>query len=280
MNEKVAIVLMYYGFPNEISEMRDYLMDIIGGKQPPQWLIDENLNKLKSIGGRTPSIGIVQSIRDKLGQLFDLPVYLLTKHYKPNLRDAAKIIREKKIIEIPLFPFFSRQIFDSYYLPLENSMGNRDFFRIENIGLHPNVILYYRDKFDYDSRYPIFSAHSQLIKGYDPYPINFLKAMKEIADNREFLWFYHSQGPFGGRWLGPGMDYVIEQLKKKNIDKVIDIPIGFLYEHIEVLYDLDVIFKNKLENEQIQYTRIRTISDNPLLIEALEDRIREILNKL
>lgn len=279
MNSNVSVVLMYYGFPDSVGEMEDYLKDIMGGRQPPKWLIDENIRKLEAIGGETPSIKIVNSIKEKLANALDYPVYLLTKHYKPNIRDAGSIIKEEIVIEVPLFPIYSRQIFDSYYIPLEGSLPGRKFIRIENVGFHKNIVSYYKDKLRSVNSYRIFSAHSQLVKGYDPYPLLFVQNSKAIAE-REFMWFYHSQGPFGGRWLGPDMDFMVKFLEKNNINDVIDVPNGFLYEHIEVLYDLDILFRGKLKNHGINFKRIRPISDSDIFINALIEEINKKMNRV
>ncbi len=280
MNRDVSVVLMYYGFPDSIDEMEDYLKDIMGGRKPPKWLIDENIRKLNAIGGETPSINIVKSIREKLAKTLEFPVYLLTKHYRPNIRDAGSLIKEETVIEVPLFPIYSKQIFDSYYIPLESSLLGRKFIRIENIGFHRNVVSYYKNQLNTVNSFIIFSAHSQLVKGYDPYPYLFVQNSRAIAENDHFMWFYHSQGPFGGKWLGPDMDFMVRFLEKNGIYDIIDVPNGFLYEHIEVLYDLDIMFREKLKDHGINYRRIKPISDYDSLIGALTDEINGKLNRI
>lgn len=280
MNDNVSVVLMYYGFPHSVDEMEDYLRDIMGGRQPPKWLVDENIRKLDAIGGETPSIKVVNSIREKLSKALDFPVYLLTKHYKPNIRDAGSIIKEETIIEIPLFPIYSKQIFDSYYVPLEISLSERKFIRIENIGFHRNVVSYYRNQLKSIDSFRIFSAHSQLVKGYDPYPFLFIQNSRAIAGHDKFMWFYHSQGPFGGKWLGPDMDFIVRYLERNGILDIIDIPNGFLYEHIEVLYDLDILFRGKLKEHGINFRRIRPVSDSDYFVDAIIDEINRKMNRI
>ena len=280
MNSNISVALMYYGYPSHISEMSEYLRDIMNGRDPPKWLIDENIRKLEMIGGETPSIRVVNNIRDKLESRLDLKVHLLTKHYKPNIKDAAGIVEEGTIVEVPLFPIYSKQIFDSYYIPFENSLRGRKFVRIENIGFHPYIINYYRKMIEKHDNFLLFSSHSLPVRGYDPYPKLLVDNMKIISPGREYMWFYHSQGPFGGKWIGPDMDYIISKLVQKGIKEIVDVPIGFLYEHIEVLYDLDIMFKEKLLSNGIAYERIKPVSDRDETIDAISQLILEKLDRV
>ena len=280
MKSNVSVALMYYGYPADVSEMREYLKDIMNGRDPPQWLIDENIKKLQMIGGETPSIKTVNNIRDKLESRLDLKVHLLTKHYRPNIKDAARMINDQIIIEVPLFPIYSKQIFDSYYIPFENSLKGRNFIRIENIGFHPLIIDYYRKILEKRNEFILFSSHSLPVRGYDPYPKLLVDNMKLISPLRKYMWFYHSQGPFGGKWIGPDMDYIVSRLTEMGIKEVIDVPIGFLYEHIEVLYDLDILFKEKLFSKGIRYERIKPVSDGNETLDAISQLILEKLDRI
>lgn len=142
-----AVVLMYYGFPEREEEMVEYLKDILHGKTPPDGLVRENIQKLRMIGGASPSGRIVTSIRKKVEEkLHDhgYRVYLLSKHYRPSLKDAGKIVDGEVVFEIPLFPIYSDFIFRSYFEVLEDRLQGRQFIRIFNIGFEEPLMSYYR----------------------------------------------------------------------------------------------------------------------------------------
>jgi len=272
LNEK-AVVLMYYGFPSSIEEIHDYLKDILHGREPTQSLIDENVNKLKIIGGETPSIKIVNSIRNKLEARLSeegFNVYLLTKHYRPSIRDAFSIVRERTVYEIPLFPIYSKQIFDDYFVPLELTLGARNYHRIVNIGLHERLIDFFRSSIP-DGGFIAFSAHSIPIRGYDPYPVFLSSLVRELSKGRDHILFYHSQGPYSPKWLGPDMDYVVNYLAGNRISSISVLPVGFIYEHLEILFDLDHLFKDKLEKAGIEYWRAKPPNDDDAVIDAIID---------
>ncbi|MCL4412127.1 MAG: ferrochelatase [Candidatus Thermoplasmatota archaeon] len=275
MNEK-ALVLMYYGFPETTAEMTDYLKDILRGRQPPQSLVDENIRKLNLIGGKTPSTAIVKKIGEKLRDRMTsegFNVYLLTKHYKPSLKDARGMIKEEDVYEAPLFPIYSKQIFDEYFLTLENALGKRHFHRITNIGFSTGLIEYYKQRIGEQKKLLVFSAHSIPIRGYDPYPSLISSASRMIAGDREYINIYHSQGPFAKSWLGPYPDYCISYARRRGFNEVILSPIGFLYEHIEILYDLDWDLKHKMESNGLKYSRIPSPNDDDAVIDAIADSI-------
>lgn len=270
-----AIVLMYYGFPSRRDEMFDYLKDILHGRDPPPSLVEENLRKLDAIGGETPSIRIIESLKNKIEKVLGnsgFNTYLLSKHYKPSIKDSSGLIKEEIIYEVPLFPVYSKQIFDDYFIPLESALGKREFHRVVNIGLHQKIINYFKEKMP-STGLLSFSAHSIPIKGYDPYPQFIVSLAKIISEGRKHMIFYHSQGPYSPKWLGPDMDYVLEYMKRNELKKIAVIPIGFLYEHLEVLYDLDYTLRKKLENSGIEYWRAGTPNDDDVVVEAILDII-------
>ncbi|MEM4055635.1 MAG: ferrochelatase [Thermoplasmatales archaeon] len=272
-----AVVLMYYGFPEKKEEMADYLRDILHGKEPPEYLLRENLSKLEIIGGSTPSTRIVKSIRDKVASKLGnkgYSVYLLSKHYKPSINDAASIVSEDLIYEVPLFPIYSNYIFDGYYGPFESSLRGRKFVRISNIGFEKELLDYFTDLIKGNEEYLlVFSAHSIPIEGSDEYPALVDKISKMISGGREYINIYHSQGPFHSKWLSPYPEFSIKYAKEKGYSGIKIVPIGFIYDHLEVLYDLDYRLRNQATDEGLGYLRVPLPNDSPCVINSIVSAI-------
>lgn len=268
---------MYYGFPERREEMRDYLRDILHGKDPPDFLVRENLQKLDVVGGETPSTRIVKSISEKLadrvtGEGYN--VYLLSKHYKPSIKDGAKQISENYVYEVPLFPVYSRFIFDGYFGPLEASLKGRKMVRISDLGFNPGMVDFYREKVSIsDDTILTFSAHSIPLEGEDPYSESIWKLSRLIAGERKFINIYHSQGPFHATWLTPYPEYAISYSRENGYARMRIVPIGFIYDHLEVLYDLDYKLKNDAEKEGIEYERVSLPNDSDVVIDSIIDSI-------
>lgn len=272
-----AVILMYYGFPEKREEMHDYLRGILHGREPPESLINENLMKLDMVGGETPSTRIVRSIQDKLSERLNgkgYSIYLLSKHYRPSIDDASSMVHEKEIIEVPLFPVYSRFIFDGYFVPVEKQFEGRKMLRITDIGSERGLIDFYRRKIDTgDESILTFSAHSIPLEGYDPYSESIHKLSRIIAGDREFINIYHSQGPFHPNWLTPYPEHAITYARENGYRKIQVVPIGFIYEHLEVLYDLDYKLRNDAKEAGIEYGRVSLPNDSEIVIDAIEKSI-------
>ncbi|MGC8562565.1 MAG: ferrochelatase [Thermoplasmata archaeon] len=272
-----AVVLMYYGFPEKREEMREYLKGILHGKDPPENLVRENLEKLDIVGGETPSIKIVNSIKEKISRRLgteNYNVYLLSKHYKPSLNEAYSIISEPEIYEVPLFPVYSKFIFDGYFDPVERQLKGRRLIRIMNIGYERGMIDFFRERIRNDRESILtFSAHSIPLENYDPYSESIQKLSRTIAGEREFINIYHSQGPFHPKWLTPYPEYSISYARDNGYRRIQIVPIGFIYEHLEVLYDLDYKLKGEAEKEGIGYERVPLPNDSDVVIDAIANLI-------
>ncbi|MCL4447531.1 MAG: ferrochelatase [Thermoplasmatales archaeon] len=272
-----AVVLMYYGFPDRREEMHDYLKDILHGKDPPEGLIRENLQKLDIVGGSTPSTKIVKSIKEKVSKRLEdegYSVYLLSKHYTPSLNDAAKIVQGDEVYEVPLFPVYSKFIFDGYFGPLEEQLKGKKLIRVSDIGFNRGMIDFYKGKIKSDRNSLLtFSAHSIPLVGPDSYSESVLRLSREIADTRQFINIYHSQGPFRPKWLTPYPEYSVSFAKENGFKRIQIVPIGFIYEHLEVLYDLDYRLKNEAAKEGIGFDRVPLPNDGNVVIDAIVDSI-------
>jgi ferrochelatase len=264
---------MYYGFPERRDEIRDYLKDILHGREPPESLVKENLEKLDIVGGESPSTEIVKGIKTKLAKKLEpegYSIYLLSKHYKPSINDSGKLVTEERVYEVPLFPVYSKFIFDGYYIPLEAHLKDRKIVRISHIGFESGMIEFYRKRIEgLKDGLLTFSAHSIPLEGYDPYPESILKLSKLIAGGRKFINIYHSQGPFHPSWLTPYPEHAISYSKEHGFGKIQVVPIGFIYEHLEVLYDLDYKLKNEAEEAGIRYERIPLPNDSDVVIDSI-----------
>jgi ferrochelatase len=268
-----AVVLMYYGFPEKREEMKDYLRDILHGKEPPEKLIRENLDKLDAVGGESPSTRIVKRIKEKIEERLEgegFSVYLLSKHYRPSISEADKFVKENIVYEIPLFPIYSKFIFDGYFGPLESQLKGKKMIKVSNIGFETGFIEHFRSRITEEQEsLLVFSAHSIPSEEYDPYPELFLDLSKKIAGGRRYINIYHSQGPFHTKWLTPYADYSIAYAKENGFKRIEVAPVGFLYDHLEVLYDLDFNLRNEAIKEGLKYKRIELPNDSDAAITSI-----------
>jgi ferrochelatase len=125
----------------------------------------------------------------------------------------------------------------------------------------------------------IFTAHSvpqrTILEG-DPYEIQARHTAELVAtaaslERADWRFAFQSQGMSGGAWLGPTVEATILDLKRSGHRGVFVQPIGFLCDHVEVLYDIDIIFRTFAEKEEMRLWRADSLNDSPLLTSALAE---------
>ncbi|BAB60458.1 ferrochelatase [Thermoplasma volcanium GSS1] len=277
---KTAVLLLSYGSPEKMSDIDEYLSKIFGGKPVPKGVAEENYRKYEMFGGLSPSNRIIQSIRDRLQKRFDqsgdVDVFTAFKHWYPSIGEVVPDLKGyDNIVSIPLFSFFSENVKASYYKPLAEALEKNDIRTkmefvngISNYDLFiPMWIHLIEEKEKGDSFY-LFDAHSL------PHPEN---------EEDYLFWLRYStykitqimglrssdfgfQGGHEG-WLGPSIYNVYRKAKEK---KIIAVPISFLYDHLEILYDLDYEFRKKIEEDGYSYERVPMPNDSAIFITLLE----------
>jgi ferrochelatase len=95
--------------------------------------------------------------------------------------------------------------------------------------------------------------------------------LPDLASERDCHFSFQSQGMSGGPWLGPTVEDTLPALKHDGYDTVVIQPIGFLCDHVEILYDIDIAFQETARRLDLTLIRAESLNDSPLLIDALED---------
>lgn len=289
-----AVLLMAYGSPTKMGDLMTYLEGIYEGKPVPQYAIDENTRKYRMVDGVSPSNSIIDAVVGKLNGVLssdgDFRVYLGNKHWNPSLDDAiSRISRDgcDEIIAIPLFPFRSHNVEKSYRDPLEESLRKHDSdVKITFINGLEDEELFYSTWVEILSRVVVdqdqetlfvFSAHSLPLftRNEEEYRDSFMNASGRIAEMlgiRNYIAAFQSQGKYGSKWLEPNIYTVTENINP-GIKKVITVPIGFLYDHLEILYDLDTEFGEKVKDLGLEYRRTDLPNCSPTFLLALRNII-------
>lgn len=290
----IAVLLMAYGSPTRMEDLMPYLQGIFEGRPVPQYAVDENTKKYEMVKGISPSNSIIETLVSKLNEILskdgDFRVYLGNKHWLPSLDDAISKISEDQrdeIIAIPLFPFRSHNVEKSYRVPLEESLTKRNQkvkvtfvngFEDEALFFNTWVEILSKRVMTQDSKTLfVFSAHSlpTFNQSEDEYRNSFVNTSKKIADSlkiKNYATVFQSQGKYGSKWLEPNIYSIIENLNEE-MNRIITVPIGFLYDHLEILYDLDTEFGDKVRDMGIEYGRTELPNFSPTFLLALRNII-------
>ncbi len=281
------MLLLAHGSPDSVDQVPEFLLRVTGGRPLPTEVIKEIQHRYGLIG-RFPLTELTLKQANLLADTLDLRVYVGMRNWKPYIADAVHTMVADGVrhaVVICMAPQNSRTSVGLYRAALaaENPPFTIDF--IESWHDHPLLVQAFSEKL-LAARPPkvpiIFTAHSvpqRTITDGDPYE----KQAKETASlvakeaalaSEDWAFAFQSQGMSGGAWLGPTVEDTILGLKEKSHRTVFIQPIGFLCDHVEVLYDIDIGFKQFAEKQGMQLTRAESLNHSPLLAQALADIVR------
>lgn len=298
---KHAVLLMAYGSPTRMEDVMEYLGEIYEGKEVPQYAIDENTKKYAMFGGKSPSNAIVQSVAEKLSLSLskegNFRVFLGNKHWNPSLDHAVSEIEEydpEDIIGIPLFPFPSDNVETSYTVPLSRALESRGLklpVHVVNgfneqprfIDAWEEVLSGYVEKYPEDTFF-LFSAHSlpTMRNPEDRYRDSFFKSAENIAERvgmKHYAPAFQSRGKYGKTWLEPSVYDAFKSHRKDVGETLVAVPLGFIYDHLEILYDLDYEFGGEVRASGKNYVRTELPNDSETYIACLGDAVRGAISR-
>lgn len=298
-NPETAVLLMAYGGPESLDDIPAYLLDIRGGRETPQHLIDEITDRYRQIGGRSPLLPITQNAASKLSQKVGLPVYAGMRHWHPYIKDViAQMVADgiQHATAICMAPHFSTLSIGAYRQKLEeaiHAVGNGlTFSFIESWGTEPDylngIAANVRQTL---ARFPdgrreqvkvIFTAHSLpafILERGDPYDAQLRETASLLAehlglreDRQAFC--YQSAAQTGTPWLGPSIEEFVPSLAAQGERDLVIAPIGFIADHVEVLYDLDIGVQKIASESGVHVERTPMLNDSEPLIAALANLVQ------
>jgi len=294
-----AVLLMAYGTPNSVEEIEPYLTDIRRGSKPSPEAVQEIKNRYSRIGGRSPLLEITRAQASALERKLqsegrEARVYFGMKHWHPYIREVVpQIINDgfRRVIGLALAPHYSQISIGGYKRAFEEANAGRlkaDFVEswYDNPLFHAAVAEKITQAF---TRFPdsknvelLFTAHSlpeRILQQNDPYPNQLqssCKAVAEILKREHWSFAYQSAGMTLERWLGPDILETLGQLSRRNdLDGVLIVPIGFVADHLEILYDIDVEAQEYARNHGLRLERTESLNASPIFIDALFDVVRK-----
>ena len=297
---KTAVLLLAHGSPDRVEEIPEFLRYVTNGRPLPDAVVKEVQHRYGLIGA-SPLTRITLKQGELLERELKLPVYVGMRNWHPLIGDVVKRMHKDGItraVVICLAPQNSRTSVGLYRQALLGDSGSAPFEIdfVDNWHDHPLLIKAFAEKLatgwkracnEAEARVPIiFTAHSvpeRTITEGDPYEAQAKETASLVAmevpslmvDDWQFA--FQSQGMSGGAWLGPAVEDTIRGLKAKGRRAVFLQPIGFLCDHVEVLYDIDIAFREFAEKEGMRLWRAESLNESPTLVAALADVARSRL---
>jgi protoporphyrin/coproporphyrin ferrochelatase len=295
--ETTAVLLMGYGSPNGAKDLPSYLADVLHGRRPSAAMVAEYVRRYDRIGG-SPQNRILASLRGKLERRLgrDGPgarVFLGVKHGHPALRDVipeASRAGFRHLVAVPLSPYASTWISEPYQEGVAEGIraapGPIDVDVRLDWHLDPNWLGYWSRAIRAEltehsdpNGAVLLSAHSlpqRMRDRGDPYPEILHETSDAIARSarlERWSFTYQSAGNTTEPWLGPDITEVMLDWQRRGARKQLVASFGFVFDHLEVLYDLDIVVREFAEGHGIEYRRVPMPNDAQEVVEALSARI-------
>ena len=296
----IGVLVMAYGGPNNLDEVEPYLMDVRGGRATSPEIIHEVRERYREIGGRSPILEQTRAQANALEAALNadgpklFKVFVGMRHWHPYIQDTlAEMTAEDitSVVGLVMAPHFSQMSIAAYYKRVEEAGLPIKLVRIEEWHLQPGYIEALTEhvrtaleKFPAEVRDEtqiIFTAHSlpqRILANGDPYPIQLRETMNAIMERlgpHPHQFAYQSAAISSEPWLGPDAGEVLQRLAAEEKKHVLIAPIGFVCEHVEVLYDVDIVFKHQAEALDIHLERIEMLGTAPQMILGLASLVRE-----
>ena len=259
---KAAVLLMAHGTPDSIDEMEPYLRNVMKHRAPTPAFVAEIQSRYRQIGGRSPLTDITRRHAAKLSARLALPVYVGMRAWKPFIADAIALATNDgidRLVGLVAAPHYATISIGAYRAAMKAPMETRF---VESWHREPALIDCWRRRLK-PGLPVLYTAHSIPVDGAEPYPTQLRQTIEAIGVPGTFS--YQSRSPSPIPWLEPDVDTVLAQLKHD----VQVAPIGFVSDHVEVLYDLDILHAATAKKLGIGYTRVPMPNDDDLLIEAM-----------
>jgi ferrochelatase len=283
-----AVLLMAHGTPESVDQMAEYLRLVRGGREPSAELVEEMCHNWQAIGGRSPLTDITlqqgRALADRLSaDGLDMPVVVGMRNWRPYIADAMREIERtgaRRIIGIPLAPQFSTLSVQKYLDAATAVLpAGAEFSCVRTFHDHPLLVEAFAEKLQaaqpQTDEEIVFTAHSlpeRVAASGDPYPNEVAATARAVAE-RCGIRSYHSAFQSAGRtpepWLGPDLSDFVRERARAGTRKVVVVPIGFVCDHTEILFDIDVQAAAAARDAGIRLRRTESLNTSPTFIRAL-----------
>ncbi len=292
---QTAVLLLAHGTADSVDDIPEFMRHVTGGRPVSQAVIEEVQHRYALIG-HSPMNEITARQGELLARELQLPVYVGMRNWKPFIPDVVKKIAAddmQRVIAICLAPQNSRTSVGLYRKAVGGPQGppfRLDF--VESWHDHPLLIEAFVEKLkagrteasiEAGAKLPvIFTAHSvpeRTIAEGDPYETQARETAELVSREaelqpEEWKFAFQSQGMSGGTWLGPTVEETILQFKAQGHTGIFVQPIGFLCDHVEVLYDIDIGFQEFAKKHDLRLWRAESLNESPKLIAALAEVVK------
>ena len=290
---KSAVLLMAHGTPASLDEMPEYLRLVRGGRPPSPELVAEMRHNYQAIGGRSPLTEITmaqgEALRRRLGA--DVPVSVGMRNWRPFLKDAIADLAATgvtRVVGVPMAPQFSTLSVQKYVDAATAALPDGvSLDAVRSFHSHPLLLQAFaehvRAAAPQADELVVFTAHSlpvRVIESGDQYAAEVAataRGVAELAGVARFEIAFQSAGRTPEPWIGPDLGEFVTSKAAEGARRFLVVPIGFVCDHTEILFDIDVQAASAARQAGAALRRTESLNTSPTFIGALEAIVRNLL---
>ncbi len=298
----IGVLVMAYGGPESLGDLPGYLADIRSGRTTPKAVLQEISRNYAAIGGKSPLLAQTKrqaaGIERVLSGRFRL--FLGMRHWAPWIEETVSEMIEAgitKAVSVVLAPQFSGLSTARYQGKIADGLnlfrGHIEFAHIDSYHDAPGLIEAFAERVregisrwsesERNTVHVVFSAHSlpaRIAASGDPYDRQTKETARLVASrsglkDSDWSWSYQSAGRSAEPWLGPTLPDHLRALASRGIINVVIVPVGFVSDHVEILYDIDIDARNVAAGLGIRLERPAALNDDPVFTRELGRIISE-----
>ena len=283
---------MAYGSPDRLSDVPAYYADVRGGRPVRPELLEDLVERYRRLGlddgdGLSPLNEITEQTRAALERALGMPVHTGMRHWQPRIAaavDAALAGGAELLAGLVLAPHWSTLSIARYERLFEEAVAGRAETRfVREWGAEPGFVEHLAGKVRGAAAHVVFTAHSlpaRILETGDTYPDALLETSRlvaEAAELHDWSFSFQSESATGEPWLGPDLLDHLADLRERGVHRVLVCPVGFVSDHLEIRWDLDVEAAGRARELGLELARIEMPNADPAFVEVLAGLVQRVL---
>jgi ferrochelatase len=290
---KQGVLLLAHGAPERVEDVESYLTFVRGGRPASPRIVEEVASRYQAIGGSSPLLAWTRAQAEALERMLAIPVFFGMRNWHPFIRETMDRVRDAgldRIAAIALAPQFSQLSVGLYIRRTEEARREAgvaaEIVWARSFHDEPLLVEAFAEKLEplAAGKKVLFTAHSlpekALVAGGDPYDRETRATAAAVAARLGLVdwdFAYQSQGLTDDRWLGPTVESCLDRYAAAGLREVVVYPIGFVCDHVETLYDVDVVFRNYAAERGISVFRPEALNGSGKFTAALAEVAKRCL---
>jgi len=286
---KQGVLLVAHGAPERVEDVEEYLGYVRGGRPGSPEVLAEVRSRYAAIGGSSPLLRWTRAQAEALQRLLGVPVFFGMRNWHPFLRETMDQVRGAgvdRLAAVCLAPQYSELSVGLYIRrtreAAEAAGVTAEIVWARSYHAEPLLLEAYAERLRplLPAQRMLFTAHSlpeQALSAGDPYEAECRATAAAVAARAgvpQWDFAFQSQGMTGGRWLGPTVESCLDAYAAAGVRDVVLDPVGFVADHVEVLFDIDILFREYAASRSIALRRPVSLNESPVFTAALAEVAR------